>query len=153
LLNQKNTVVCLLPNLREDSEKWNEKFRGRKKNEGMHQEIAQALFEGKTLQAVAEAKGKTLQAVAEATGASLSTVKRVKAKIMDNDEMGNLRGRGHGRHGGRSELGERGHGGRGEHGGRGGHEGRGEHGRHGHHAGRGGSGFGRSEQVADNSEE
>ncbi len=75
--------------LREDSEQWKAKFRGRKRNEGMHQEIAQALFEGKTL-----------QAVAEETGASMSTVKRVKAKIKDSDEMGHLRGRGRGRHGG-----------------------------------------------------
>ncbi len=68
----------------------------------MHQEIAQALFEGKTL-----------QAVAEETGASMSTVKRVKAHIKDSDEMGNLRGRGrHGHHSGKhhGRQGGRGHG-------------------------------------------
>lgn len=72
--------------LKEDREGWKAKFRGRQKDEGKHKEIAQALFEGKTL-----------QEVAEQTGASLSTVKRVKAKIKDKDEMGHLRGRGHGR--------------------------------------------------------
>lgn len=89
--------------LRKDSESWKAKFRGRQKNEGMHREIAQALFEGKTL-----------QAVADETGASMSTVKRVKAKIKENDEMGHLRGRGRG-HGGKGrhshkEGGERHHG-------------------------------------------
>ncbi len=72
--------------LREDHENWKAKFRGRKRDEGKHREIAQALFEGKTL-----------QNVAEETGASLSTVKRVKAKIKDQDELGHLRERGHGR--------------------------------------------------------
>lgn len=66
--------------LKEDRENWKAKYRGRKRNEGMHQAIAQALFEGKTL-----------QAVAAETGASMSTVKRVKAKIKDQDEMGHLR--------------------------------------------------------------
>ncbi len=85
--------------LRKDHEGWKEKFRGRKSDEGKHKEIAQALFEGKTL-----------QVVAEETGASLSTVKRVKAKIKDKDELGHLRGRGHGRkHGDRPHHGK-GHG-------------------------------------------
>ncbi|ANQ23812.1 hypothetical protein BA893_19460 [Vibrio natriegens] len=79
--------------LRKDSENWKTKFSGRKRNEGMHREIAQALFEGKTL-----------QAVADETGASMSTVKRVKARIKGNDEMGHLRGQ------------SRGHGGKGKHG-------------------------------------
>lgn len=74
--------------LREDEDNWKAKFRGRQRDEGKHQEIAQALFEGKTL-----------QVVAEETGASMSTVKRVKAKIKDNDEMGHLRGRGRGHSG------------------------------------------------------
>jgi len=95
--------------LKKNSEHWKAKFRGRQKDEGMHREIAKSLFEGKTL-----------QAVAEETGASLSTVKRVKARIKDQDELGSLRGHGRGgRHGNR-------------------HDGipnekRKRHGRHGHH--------------------
>ncbi|MBF9003210.1 recombinase family protein [Vibrio nitrifigilis] len=82
--------------LKKDSEGWKAKFRGRKINKEMHEVIAQALFEGKTL-----------QTVADETGASISTVKRVKAKIKDDDELGHLRSRSH-RHGGR--CGERRHG-------------------------------------------
>ncbi|MBF8999868.1 recombinase family protein [Vibrio nitrifigilis] len=106
--------------LKQEPGHWKEKFRGRQKNEGQHQEIAQALFEGKTL-----------QAVADETGASLSTVKRVKAKIKQQDELGTLRGRGHGGRG----HGGKGHGGRG-HGSRG--DGSRDHGKGmGHEKGRG----------------
>lgn len=89
--------------IKKDCEGWKAKFRGRQVNEEMHQQIAQALFEGKTL-----------QAVADETGASISTVKRVKAKIKENDELGHLRGRGYGRGGkhGERRHGERKHGGR-----------------------------------------
>ena len=88
--------------IKKDCEGWKAKFRGRQVNEEMHQQIAQALFEGKTL-----------QAVADETGASISTVKRVKAKIKENDELGHLRGRGYGRggkHGGRRHANEESHG-------------------------------------------
>ncbi|MDO6708756.1 recombinase family protein [Photobacterium sp. 1_MG-2023] len=60
--------------LRKDSAAWQEKFRGRRANHALHREIAQLLR-----------SGKTLQSVAEETGASLSTVKRVKAKMQQND--------------------------------------------------------------------
>lgn len=91
--------------LRKDGENWKAKFPGRQRNEGMHREIAQALVEGKAL-----------QAVADETGASMSTVKRVKARIKGNDEMSHLRGRG------------RGHGGKGKHGSK--RDGKKAHGRH-----------------------
>ncbi|RQW62017.1 recombinase family protein [Vibrio viridaestus] len=67
-----------------DPGKWKEKFRGRRGNEEMHRTVAQKLFEGKTL-----------QQVADETEVSLSTVKRIKAKLKEHDEMGQMRGRGH----------------------------------------------------------
>lgn len=70
--------------LKETPEIWKSKFRGRKRDDEKHQQVAKALFEGKTL-----------QAVADETGVSISTVKRIKAKIKQNDELGQLRCRAH----------------------------------------------------------
>ncbi|MBD8513502.1 recombinase family protein [Photobacterium sp. CAU 1568] len=56
--------------LRQDKAAWKEKFRGRRANHEVHQQIAMLLK-----------AGKTLQTVADETGVSLSTVKRVKAKM------------------------------------------------------------------------
>lgn len=66
--------------LRQDPEQWREKFKGRKSNKKNHIKIATALIEGKTL-----------QQTAEEVGVSLSTVKRVKAKIIEKGDTGDMR--------------------------------------------------------------
>lgn len=85
--------------LKENPEMWKEKFRGRRRDTEQHQAIAQALLEGKTL-----------QAVAEETGSSLSTIKRVKSKLRDGDDLGQLRTRGSGNGKGHGHGGRHGHG-------------------------------------------
>ncbi|MCE0496185.1 recombinase family protein [Vibrio salinus] len=69
--------------IKDDPEQWKRKFRGRRCNKAKHRLIAQKLFEGKTL-----------QQVADETDTSLSTVKRVKSKLKAHDELGHLRGKG-----------------------------------------------------------
>lgn len=73
--------------LKSEPEGWKQKFRGRRADEGKHRVIIEALF-----------AGKTLQEAADESGTSLATVKRVKAKIKQHDELGNMRRRGHGHH-------------------------------------------------------
>ncbi|WP_432463070.1 MULTISPECIES: recombinase family protein [unclassified Agarivorans] len=66
--------------LRQNPSEWNKKYQGRKCDQEKHQKIAAALIEGKTL-----------QQAADESGASLSTVKRVKAKIAEQGNLGDMR--------------------------------------------------------------
>ncbi|EAS43028.1 recombinase family protein [Photobacterium profundum] len=68
--------------LRDDPEEWKAKFRGRRADKTRHQKIAALLLEGKTL-----------QVVADEAQTSISTVKRVKAKLSEAGEVGDLRRR------------------------------------------------------------
>lgn len=68
--------------LRDDPKAWQEKFRGRPADKKKHQQIAALLWEGKTL-----------DEVAQRCQCSLSTVKRVKRKIRHFDEFDSLRDR------------------------------------------------------------
>lgn len=53
-------------------DEWQAKFKGRRANHELHQQIAELLT-----------SDKTLQAIADETGASISTVKRVKTKLQN----------------------------------------------------------------------
>jgi DNA invertase Pin-like site-specific DNA recombinase len=72
--------------LQQNPEEWQRKFRGRQGDNQKHTQIAQLLFEGKTL-----------QSIADQMDTSMSTVKRVKAKLRESDDLGELRTRGDGR--------------------------------------------------------
>jgi DNA invertase Pin-like site-specific DNA recombinase len=97
-------------------DEWQRKFRGRRGDSEKHAQIAQLLFEGKTL-----------QSIAEETETSMSTVKRVKARLRDSDDLGELSTRGNGRGQGRGDDLSAGHhhGGNRRHGRQ--HAGRGDH--------------------------
>ena len=66
--------------LKADPQAWKDKFRGRPANREKHHQIATLLL-----------AGRTLQQVADEVDASLSTVKRVKSRIIEQDDEGQLR--------------------------------------------------------------
>ncbi|WP_159064754.1 recombinase family protein [Thaumasiovibrio subtropicus] len=69
--------------LRQRPQEWQRRFRGRRPDTARHHRIAALLL-----------SGCTLHATAEEAGASVSTVKRVKAKLVADGKMGEMRGRG-----------------------------------------------------------
>ncbi|PSU29047.1 hypothetical protein C9I99_25295 [Photobacterium lutimaris] len=68
--------------MKQDPERWQQKFRGRPADREKHQQIAALLLEGDKL-----------QQVADRYEVSLSTVKRVKGKLSQFDDEGTLRTR------------------------------------------------------------
>ncbi len=66
--------------LRAQPEQWKEKYRGRRADKTRHHEIASLLL-----------AGYTLKATSIETGASVSTVKRIKAKLVEQGQQGEMR--------------------------------------------------------------
>jgi DNA invertase Pin-like site-specific DNA recombinase len=71
--------------LKDNPELWKQKFRGRPADKQKHRRIAELLMQGKTL-----------HSVAEQCDVSLSTVKRVKARLQQDDDEGCLKRRAQG---------------------------------------------------------